>query len=337
MAGDALSDLLKTVRLTGATFFDIEGHDPWAVRSPAPSSILPRVLPGADHLISYHVVTAGRCFARIVGDEAIPMEAGEVVVFTRSDPHIMSSHPDLRADPPTADVLDIATAGRMPFYINCAGGGSRSVRLVCGYLACNALPFNPLLEALPPVIKAGDVKGDGGWLGQFIKLAVSEVAEKRAGSETVLTKLSELMFVDVLRRYVESLPPQQTGWLAGLRDPHLSKALALIHDRPAHNWTVETLAKESALSRTVLAERFTKIVGMPPMHYLAKWRMQIASELLSAGNSNIANIAAEIGYESEAAFSRAFKNMIGVPPSAWRLGVRVASGSESDETSETGG
>jgi len=337
MAGDALSDLLKTVRLTGATFFDIEGHDPWAVCSPAPASILPKVLPGADHLISYHVVTAGRCFARIVGEEPIAMRAGEVVVFTRSDPHIMSSHPDLRADPPTADVLDIATAGRMPFYINCAGGGSRSVRLVCGYLACDALPFNPLLEALPPVIKAGDASGDGGWLGQFIKLAVSEVAEKRAGSETMLTKLSELMFVDVLRRYVESLPPQQTGWLAGLRDPHLSKALALIHDRPAHDWTVEALAKESALSRTVLAERFTKIVGMPPMHYLAKWRMQIASELLSAGNSNVASIAAQIGYESEASFSRAFKKMIGVPPSAWRVGVRPAAGSESKDGSEPEG
>ncbi|TRC96744.1 AraC family transcriptional regulator [Mesorhizobium sp. WSM4303] len=329
MAGDALSDLLRTVRLTGATFFDIEGHEPWAVCSPAPSSILPKILPGADHLISYHVVTAGSCFARIVGQEAIALQAGEVVVFTKSDPHIMSSNPALRADPPTADVLDIATAGQMPFYINCAGDGAMSARLVCGYLACDAQPFNPLLEALPPVIKAGDAKGDGGWLGQFIKLAVSEVAEKRAGSETVLTKLSELMFVDVLRRYVESLPPQHTGWLAGLRDPHLARALALIHDRPAHNWTVEALAKDCALSRTVLAERFTRLVGMPPMHYLAKWRMQIASELLSAGNSNMANIAAEIGYESEAAFSRAFKKMIGVPPSAWRLGIRTRS--ESDE------
>ena len=331
MAGDALSNLLRTVRLTGATFFDVEGHDPWAVRSPAPSSILPKVLPGADHLISYHVVTAGRCFARIVGEEAIALEAGEVVVFTKSDPHIMSSDPDLNADPPTADVLDIVTAGRMPFHINCVGDEAISARLVCGYLACNAQPFNPLLEALPPVIKAGDAKGDAGWLGQFINLAVSEAAHKRAGSETVLTKLSELMFVDVLRRYVESLPPHHTGWLAGLRDPHLARALALIHDRPAHDWTVEALAKESALSRTVLAERFTRLVGMPPMHYLARWRIQIASELLSAGNSNMASIAAEIGYESEAAFSRAFKKMIGIPPSAWRLGVRTASGSGSDE------
>src|SRR5882724_5319868 len=143
MAEDALSNLLRTVRLTGATFFDIEAQEPWAVCSPAPSSILPKILPGADHLISYHVVTAGHCFARIVGEEAIALEAGEVVVFTRSDPHIMSSNPALRADPPTADVLDIATAGRMPFYINCAGEGSMSARLVCGYLACDAQPFNP--------------------------------------------------------------------------------------------------------------------------------------------------------------------------------------------------
>ncbi|CDX27436.1 Transcriptional regulator, AraC family [Mesorhizobium sp. ORS 3324] len=338
MAGDALSDLLKTVRLTGATFFDIKAQDPWAVCSPAPASILPKILPGADHLISYHVLTAGRCFARIIGKEAVPVEAGEVVVFTRSDPHIMSSNPDLRADPPTADVLEIASASQKPFHLNyVSGDGSISAGLVCGYLACDALPFNPLLEALPPVIKAGDSKGDAGWLGQFIKLAVSEVAQKRAGSETVLTKLSELMFVDVLRRYVESLPPQQTGWLAGLRDPHLSKALALIHDRPAHNWTIESLARECALSRTVLAERFTRLIGIPPMHYLAKWRLQIASELLSAGNSNIATIAADIGYESEAAFSRAFKKMIGVPPSAWRLGVRAVPGSGSDEASETEG
>ena len=323
MAEDALSNLLKTVRLTGATFFDIEAQDPWAVRSPAPASILPRILPGADHLISYHVVTAGRCFARIVGGQPIVVEAGEVVVFTHSDPHIMSSSPGLRADPPAADVLDIAFAGRMPFHINYVSGGPISAKLVCGYLACDAQPFNPLLEALPPVIKVGEPRnGDAGWLGQFIRFAVAEVAEKRAGGETVLTKLSELMFIDVLRRYIETLPPQNTGWLAGMRDPLVGKALSLIHDQPARNWTIETLAKQSGLSRTILAERFAKLVGIPPMYYLAKWRMQIASELLSGGNANIASIAAKTGYESDAAFSRAFKKMIGVPPSAWRLGVR---------------
>jgi AraC-like DNA-binding protein len=325
MAADALSNLLRTVRLTGATFFDIAAQDSWAIRSPARHLILPKILPGADHLIAYHVVTAGRCFARIVGGEPIALEAGEVVVFTRADPHIMSSSPTASADPTTADLLDIAFAGQMPFHINYAGGGGGggSTQLVCGYLACDAHPFNPLLDALPPVIKAGDLRdGATGWLGQFIRMALAEVSEKRPGGDTVLTKLSELMFIDVLRRYIETLPPHKTGWLAGLRDPLIGKALALIHDQPAHHWTIDTLAKQSGMSRTVFAERFTELVGIPSMNYLTKWRMQVASELLMGSNANLARIAADIGYESEAAFSRAFKRLFGVPPSAWRLGVR---------------
>jgi len=138
----------------------------------------------------------------------------------------------------------------------------------------------------------------------------------------VLTKLSELMFIDVVRRYIEALPPHDTGWLAGLRDTAVGKALALIHARPSFNWTIEGLARQSGTSRTVMAERFVQLVGVPPMHYLAKWRMQVASEMLKRGNVNMATIAAQIGYESEAAFSRAFKKMMGVPPSAWRQGAR---------------
>jgi AraC-like DNA-binding protein len=324
MATDTLSNLLRTVRLTGAAFFDIAAKDSWAVGSPAPAAILPKILPGADHLIAYHVVTAGRCFGRLRdGGEPVALEAGEVIVFTNADAHIMSSDPSLRADPPTADVLDIAFAGQMPFHINHADGGAGATHLVCGYLACDSKPFNPLLDSLPKVIKSGDRHGgETGWLAQFIRFAVAETSEKRAGGETVLTKLSELMFIDVLRRYVEAMPARDTGWLAGLRDPSVGKALTLIHDKPADDWTIETLARQSGVSRTVLAERFVELVGIPPMQYLARWRMQIASEMLSSGNTNIARIAQEIGYESEASFSRAFKKMNGVSPSAWRLGVR---------------
>ena len=324
MATDTLSDVLKTVRLTGAAYFDVAAQDPWSVHSPARDLILPRILPGADHLIAYHVVTAGRCFARLEEEgEGVPLEAGEVVVFTNADPHVMSSNAGMRAEPPTADMIEIADAGLLPFRINLMNGGAVSARLVCGYLACDAKPFNPLLEALPPMLKAGDKgRNDNGWLGQFIHFAVAEVAEKRAGSESVLTKLSELMFIDVVRRYIEALPPQNAGWLAGLRDPAVGKALALIHARPSFNWTIEGLARQCGTSRTVMAERFVQFVGVPPMHYLAKWRMQIASEMLSRRHSNMATIAAEIGYESEAAFSRAFKKMMGVAPSAWRQGMR---------------
>jgi AraC-like DNA-binding protein len=219
--------------------------------------------------------------------------------------------------------LDAATSGPLPFFINYGGEGPASAKLVCGYLACDARPFNPLLENLPPVIKAGDPQdSDAGWLRQFIRFAVMESEAKRAGGESVLAKLSELMFIEVVRRHLEALPPEQAGWLAGLRDPFVGKALSMMHGGPAHNWTIEELAKEVGLSRSVLAERFADLLGIPPMHYLAKWRMQIASERLSDGNANVATVAAEIGYQSEAAFSRAFKKMMGVPPSAWRRRAR---------------
>jgi AraC-like DNA-binding protein len=319
MAADVLSDLLKTVRLTGAAYFDIAAEAPWAVASPARDVILPRVLPGADHLVAYHVVTTGRCFANIAGGEPVVVEAGEVIVFTHADPHIMSSAAGMRADPPTADVLAVAAAGQQPFHLNYCGNGPSSTNLVCGYLACDSKPFNPLLEALPRVIKSGvSPNAENSWLSQFIRIAVAEAAEKRAGSETVLTKLSELMFIEVLRRHIETLPADNAGWLAGLRDPLIGKVMALIHDKPAHDWTLETLARLSGSSRSVLAERFAVVVGIPPMQYLARWRMQLASELLTTSNANMASIAAEIGYESEASFSRAFKKMVGVPPSAWR-------------------
>jgi AraC-like DNA-binding protein len=318
MAADPLSDLLKTVRLTGAVFFEIVAEDPWAVGSPVREHILPKILPGADHLIAYHVVTTGRCFATAVGGHAIPLEAGQVVVFTNGQPHIMSSGPNMPADPPMPDVLEVAASGSKPFCIN-FGSGAPSVRLVCGYLACDARPYNPLIENLPPVITAGDPRNSGeGLIAQFVRFAVAEAADRHAGSESVLTKLSELMFIDVLRRYLEKLPAEQAGWLAGLRDPLVGKALSLMHAKPAYDWTLDELAKQAGLSRSVLAERFMQFVGIPPMQYLAKWRMQIAAELLTGSNVNVGTIAAQIGYESEAAFSRAFKKMIGVPPSAWR-------------------
>jgi len=265
------------------------------------------------------VLTEGRCFANIVGQEPIVVEAGDVIVFTRGDPHVLSSSPGMRADPVPVDALAAAAGSQLPYSINYGDEGPISAKIVCGFLACDARPFNPLLDNLPPVLKANDAKdGNAHWLGQFIRLAAMESAEKRAGGEGVLAKLSELMFIEVIRRYVADLPPEQAGWLAGLRDPFIGKALSLMHATPQRGWTIEILAKDVGLSRSVLAERFADLLGMPPMHYLAKWRMQIAAGLLSSGNANIASVAAEIGYASEAAFSRAFKKMVGVPPSDWR-------------------
>jgi AraC-like DNA-binding protein len=318
VGADALSDVLKAVRLTGAAFFEIVADGPWAVGSPSPDMILPKILPDADHLIAYHVVTAGECYGKLAGGEPVHLKAGEVIVFANADAHVMSSAPGAQAAPVTTDALEIAAVGRMPYCINYADSGPVTTRLVCGYLACDKGPFNPLLDNLPPVLKAGDPESRTGWIGQFVQFALAEAAEKSAGSETVLTKLSELMFIDVMRRYIAALPPERAGWLAGLRDPHVGKALSLLHEKPARNWTIEDVAREAGVSRSVLAERFTALVGVPPIAYLARWRMQLAAEMLARGTTNMAGIAAEIGYESEASFSRAFKKMTGVPPSQWR-------------------
>ena len=325
MTIDTLSDVLKTVRLTGAAFFEVVARSPWAVEQPAREVILPRVLAGADHLIAYHVVVEGGCFANIIGEEPIRIEAGEIIVFTKGDPHVMSSGPGMRAQPATADPFATAEDGQLPFFVKYGGDGREQSRLVCGFLACDARPFNPLLDHLPPVIKTdGSKDDDSTWLGQFIRLAIIESTSRRAGGESVLARLSELMFIEVVRRHLEALPHERIGWLAGLRDPFVGKALSLMHGRPARNWTLEKLARGVGLSRSALAERFAELIGIPPMQYLAKWRMQIASGLLSNGSASIAAIAAEVGYGSEAAFSRAFKKLVGISPSAWRYRRIVA-------------
>jgi AraC-like DNA-binding protein len=229
----------------------------------------------------------------------------------------MSSAPGMRAQPVSKADVDTIAGGALPFFKAVGDGTQPTVKLVCGFLACDARPFNPLLDNLPPIIITSWLESGPSWLGHFIALARAESSSRRAGAESVLAKLSELMFIETLRRHIASMPAEQSGWLAGLRDPYVGKALALMHAAPARNWTIEELAREVALSRSVLAERFADLVGMPPMHYLAQWRMQVAAGLL-ASNSNIATVAAEIGYGSEAAFSRAFKKVVGVPPSAWR-------------------
>lgn len=319
MASDALSDLLRTVRLTGATFFEVAATEPWVAEQPAPEFVLPKILPGGERLIAYHVVTQGQCFATLIGGEPLALGAGEVIVITKGAPHVMSSRPGLRAGPVSRDAIAAVSAGPLPFSARYGSDGPVSARLVCGFLACDARPFNPLLDNLPAVMKARVSQGYAeGWLAQFIRVAVAESADKRAGSESVLAKLSELMFIEVVRRHMESMPAEQAGWLAGLRDPFIGKALSLMHGSPAHDWTIGELGKKVGLSRSVLAERFNDLLGMPPMQYLARWRMQIAASILSDASANIASIAGEIGYESEAAFSRAFKKLVGMPPSEWR-------------------
>jgi len=308
---DTLSDLLHAVRLTGAAFFDFEAGAPWAEMQPAGATIANAVLPGVQHLIAYHAVIAGCCFGGLVGGEQIRLEAGDVIVFPHGDAHVMSSAPGVPAR------LD---RGRYRRPVRVDGNAGERSRLVCGFLGCDVRPFNPLIRALPPVLHVSDRRGpNGGWLGGLVQVALAESRSRRSGGETVLARVSELLFVEAVRRHVESLPADRTGWLSGLRDPQIGRALAALHARPDYGWTLQALAREVALSRSVLAERFTQLIGQPPMQYLANWRMQIGAGSLARGDK-VESVALQVGYESAAAFSRAFKKLVGRSPSAWRAG-----------------
>jgi AraC-like DNA-binding protein len=228
---------------------------------------------------------------------------------------VMSSAPGMRRSPDLALYRPPAN-GQLPFSMSVGNSGGEPVDFVCGFLGCDARPFNPLLEALPRVIHVSDRAG--GTIAAFVQFALAESKQPRIGGESVLGRLSELMFVDVVRRYLETLPVDRTGWLAGLRDPFVGRALTALHRSPARDWTLEGLAHEVGLSRSALAERFTQLVGQPPMQYLTNWRMQLAANDLLSGMDTVAAIADRVGYESEAAFSRAFKKAVGTPPSQWR-------------------
>ena len=318
MATDALSDLLRTVRLTGAVFFSLDVREPWVAEAPAARACQPFVMPAAQHVIEFHIVTMGSCFGGLLGEQPVELEAGDIIIFPQGDAHVISSAPGMRAQPDIA-LYRRSQSAQLPFALTLGEPGPPTAHVVCGFLGCDSRPFNPLLAALPRVLHVREGAAfESGWLAHFIRAAIDESENKRAGGESVLSRLSELMFVEVARRYLASLPAEETGWLAGLRDRYVGKALNLMHTRPAFPWSLECLAEEVGLSRSGLSERFAHFIGVPPMHYLAQWRMQMAACLLSNGIETVAQVAAKVGYDSEAAFSRTFKKQIGAPPATWR-------------------
>jgi AraC-like DNA-binding protein len=314
-AMDALSDVLRAVRLSGAIFFDIQAADPWVAETPGGSSIVSAMFPDAEHLVCYHVITHGSCWASVAGDPPVSLSAGDIIVFPHGDTHVLSSVPGLRRAPDLS-LYRRPDDGQLPFTLSMGDGTEATAAFVCGFLGCDARPFNPLLTALPRVLRVHDESG--GPLDSLVRFALAESKAARVGGEGVLGRLSELMFVEVIRRYLETLPAERADWLAGLRDPYVGRALALLHRHPARPWDLEALARAIGLGRSALAERFTQFVGQPPMHYLTNWRMQLAANALRSGNESVATIAHQVGYDSEAAFSRAFKKAVGAPPSEWR-------------------
>jgi AraC-like DNA-binding protein len=308
---DPLSDLLRTMRLTGGVFLEAEFTAPWCVLAQvAPEDCRP--LPAPAQLIAYHYVLAGRLQLQAEGEPPVALEAGEIVLLPRNDPHRLGSALDIRPVD-AGQLIQPAADGGGPARI-VFGGNGEAARILCGFLGSD-VRGNPLLASLPRVLRFRVGEGaSGDWIASSFRFAAQEL---RGGSATMLARLAELLFLEAVRRYLDGMPPGRIGWLPGLRDPVVGRALALMHGRAAHPWTTEELAREAGLSRSAFAERFTALLGEPPMRYLGRWRIRAAADRLRDGQP-VARAAYEVGYASEAAFSRAFKREFGVPPAAWR-------------------
>ncbi|MCU0837347.1 MAG: AraC family transcriptional regulator [Rhodospirillales bacterium] len=313
---DALSDVLRVVRLEGGVFLHAEFSEPWCIVSQATPEDCGPLLTGVEHIILYHYVVEGRMFVQIADGPPVAVNARQAVVLPRNDEHRMGS--DLsRPATDSHEIISPATDGGLA-EIHYGGGGART-RVICGFLGCQHCGVNPLITALPALLHLDTQQGAAAeWIRVSFEFAAGEIAAGRAGSDTVLAKLSEVLFVEAVRHHIEALPADQTGWLAGLRDPYVARALALIHGRLSEPWTVDELAREACISRSAFAERFTRQIGEPPMHYLARWRLQVAAHRLRQSQDAVARIGYDVGYESEAAFARAFRRHFGVPPAAWR-------------------
>ncbi|MEK6321913.1 MAG: AraC family transcriptional regulator [Acidobacteriota bacterium] len=313
---DVLSEVLRGVRLEGALFFNGEFSAPWCVSQSRSTDIVPYLSPGAGHLIMYHFLTEGRAYAGLPDGRREELTAGDIIVFPHGDAHVLGN------GSPVNPVDSLRTFGKNlteGLKVARFGGGGEITRFVCGFMACEPRLSGGFLAGLPPMLKVHVVKEPSGqWLEDSIRFSVGEADGSYAGSGLVLAKLSEVLFVETLRRYINALPPDQIGWLAGARDPIIGQALALLHKEPAHPWTVSDLARCVGLSRTRLAERFRHFLGESPMAYLAQWRLKVGAEILQSTEDSVAEVAAAVGYASESAFNRAFKREFDCPPAQFR-------------------
>lgn len=318
---DAFSEILSSVKLKGAVFFSAEFSAPWGLSAPASSRMAATLGLATADLVLFHLVVDGGAVIEWGEGQRVLLSAGDVVMFPHGDPHHMSSGAD--AVKPFPDYGINAKIKARDLSTLCAGGGGDVTRLVCGYMTCDPHLSRPIRSGLPSVCTV-NIRTDrsGHWLESSMLHLVEEAASGRVGSEAMLAKLSEALFVDALRRYVGSLPPEQVGWLAGARDPVVGKSLGLLHQRVEHPWTIADLAHAVGVSRSTLVERFTRYLSESPMAYLTRWRLQLAARLLAGTSRGVADIAAEVGYESEAAFNRAFKREFGEPPGRYRSARR---------------
>jgi AraC-like DNA-binding protein len=318
---DPLSSVLRTVRLRGAVFFLWEVSSPLTTTVPRGERFAPVVLPGSQQIVSYHVIVEGACWGGLIGEPPIRLRTGDVLLVPRGDAYVMGTSAgacrQARVDEKEAlGFFRLMATGELPFVIEDGGGGPDRARVVCGFLGCDVRPFNPLVAALPAIVRLGPSRGDNDRLRRLTDYAIAEARHPGPGSGGVLTRLGELMFVEVIRRCLAELSGE--GWPAGLRDPVVGRCLALLHRRPADPWTLASLARAVAVSRSGLARRFTESMGEPPIRYLTRWRLQLAADLLRDASLNLETVAHRVGYGSATAFSRSFKRIVGMTPGEWR-------------------
>ncbi|MBR1279550.1 cupin domain-containing protein [Bradyrhizobium sp. AUGA SZCCT0283] len=312
---DPLSDVLRSVRLTGGVFFEANLTAPWSVAAQVGLKECLPFLPDLVQVIGYHVVLEGRMLVGLDGEPPIELRAGEIVLFPRNDIHTMASAAgvipvsaaDLIQQSPEGGVMKIRY-----------GGGHEPTSIICGFLGTQD-DFNPLLATLPRMLRLDISKAASrDWVETSVRFAAAELARGRLASSEVMSRLSEVLLVEAVREYISKLGDREQGWLKGLSDPNIGRALALIHGDIAAPWSADILAKEVALSRSAFMDRFAQLIGMPPIRYLTVWRLEIAKRHLRESRMSVPQIAVAVGYESEEGFRRAFRREFEMWPAEWR-------------------
>jgi AraC-like DNA-binding protein len=318
---DALSELLRAVKLSGAMFFDAQCGAPWCLRSPPSSTLGAYVAAPSGHVIEFHLIVEGSGYIR-VAEETTAFTAGDIVIVPHGDAHYMGNGLDSKVID-AEDELPALLTGQVTR--SRVGGNGEQTRIICGYMACEVRLIQPLLAGLPRVLRIHVRSGSyGQLLENMIHHAVQQINSDTPGGGVIVARLAEVLFAEALRRYIVQLPPERAGWLACAADPAVGKALAQLHQRPAHGWTLDELAQHAGLSRSSLTERFARYLGQGPIAYLADWRLELAAELLRTTSRSVMQIATEVGYDSEAAFNRAFKRRFSTPPARYRRSWRDA-------------
>jgi len=284
---DALSEVLEVVNLGGALFYNAEFSAPWCARSADARTVTSYNSPNSQHVIIFHLLAEGPGYAHAEGnDRSLPPNAGDILIVPHGDPHILGNGPPVT---PVDRVQVVERVLSQGLKVSRMGGGGEITKFICGYISCDPQLSRVFPGGLPSILKVS-IRDDasGQWLENSIRYLVDSADAPRAGGEAVLAKSSEILFVEALQRYIALLPREQTGWLAGIRDPEVGKALALLHRKPNHPWTIASLATEVGTSRCVLALHFRRYLSKTPIAYLTRWRLQLGAQMLTSTSSSIA-------------------------------------------------